>query len=78
MCVFCIQVRGETSDLIERTEALPKYICNPNKSYLIVGGLGGFGLQLAQWLVSRGAKKLVLTSRSGVTNGKCYLWLSKV
>jgi NADPH:quinone reductase-like Zn-dependent oxidoreductase/NAD(P)-dependent dehydrogenase (short-subunit alcohol dehydrogenase family)/acyl carrier protein len=33
--------------------------------YLVTGGLGGFGLQAAQWLVARGARRLVLLSRSG-------------
>lgn len=28
--------------------------CHPDKVYIIVGGLGGFGLELAEWLVSRG------------------------
>lgn len=36
---------------------------------MITGGLGGFGLELAQWLVERGARKLVLTSRSGIRTG---------
>lgn len=35
---------------------------------MIVGGLGGFGLELADWLVLRGAKYLVLCSRRGVTD----------
>ncbi|NWU98405.1 FAS synthase, partial [Upupa epops] len=44
--------------------------CFPTtKSYIITGGLGGFGLELAQWLVERGAQKLILTSRSGIRNG---------
>ena len=34
-------------------------------SYLITGGLGGFGLAVAKWLVDRGARHLVLTGRSG-------------
>jgi acyl transferase domain-containing protein/NADPH:quinone reductase-like Zn-dependent oxidoreductase/thioesterase domain-containing protein/NAD(P)-dependent dehydrogenase (short-subunit alcohol dehydrogenase family)/acyl carrier protein len=34
-------------------------------SYLISGGLGGFGLALAKWLAERGAKCLVLAGRSG-------------
>ncbi|GJQ79757.1 hypothetical protein Trydic_g23234 [Trypoxylus dichotomus] len=46
-------------------KALPRSEC----SYLICGGLGGFGMELADWLVLRGAKKLVLTSRSGLSNG---------
>jgi len=38
----------------------------PEKAtYLVTGGLGGFGLRTAQWLVSKGAKNLVLISRSG-------------
>ena len=35
-------------------------------SYLITGGLGGFGLAVAKWLVERGAKSLILAGRSGV------------
>jgi acyl transferase domain-containing protein/thioesterase domain-containing protein/acyl carrier protein len=34
-------------------------------SYLITGGLGGFGLAVAKWLAGRGARNLVLTGRSG-------------
>ena len=32
--------------------------------YLITGGLGGLGLQLARWMVERGARHLALASRS--------------
>lgn len=32
------------------------------------GGLGGIGLELAEWLVKRGAKYLILSSRRGITN----------
>ncbi|XP_046609411.1 fatty acid synthase-like [Neodiprion virginianus] len=49
--------------------ALPRYHCSEDGSYLILGGLGGFGLELADWLVFRGAKKLALTSRKGVSSG---------
>ncbi|MGM0615572.1 MAG: SDR family NAD(P)-dependent oxidoreductase [Pseudomonadota bacterium] len=37
-------------------------------SYLVTGGLGGFGLKTAQWLVDKGAKALILVSRSGPTS----------
>ena len=36
-------------------------------TYLITGGLGALGLKVAQWLVNSGAKNIVLTSRSGVS-----------
>jgi surfactin synthase thioesterase subunit/NAD(P)-dependent dehydrogenase (short-subunit alcohol dehydrogenase family)/acyl carrier protein len=34
-------------------------------SYLVTGGLTGFGLQLARWLASRGAGRLILLGRRG-------------
>lgn len=35
----------------------------PNGTYLITGGLGALGLEIASWLVERGAKRVVLVSR---------------
>ncbi len=35
-------------------------------TYLVTGGLGGFGLATARWLVENGARHVVLASRSGV------------
>ncbi|ETN77217.1 thioesterase domain protein [Necator americanus] len=49
--------------------AICRTLCHPQHVYLITGGLGGFGLELAQWLINRGARKLVLTSRSGIRTG---------
>lgn len=36
-------------------------------TYLITGGLGGFGLAVARWMADRGARHIVLLGRSGVT-----------
>ena len=36
-------------------------------SYLVTGGLGGFGLATASWLAEKGAGKLVLLGRSGAS-----------
>jgi len=36
-------------------------------SYLITGGLGALGLQVARWLLDRGARYLVLSGRRGVS-----------
>lgn len=38
----------------------------PDAAYLIVGGLGGIGRAVANWLVESGARHLVFLSRSGV------------
>lgn len=35
------------------------------RTYLITGGLGGLGLEVARWMVERGARYLVLASRKG-------------
>lgn len=40
-----------------------------NFFFFFTGGLGGFGLELANWMVTRGATKLILTSRKGITTG---------
>ncbi|OWF51822.1 Fatty acid synthase [Mizuhopecten yessoensis] len=52
--------------------------CPANKSYIITGGLGGFGIELAQWLIDNGARNIILVSRSGVKNSyqarKLLLW----
>lgn len=36
-------------------------------SYLMTGGVGALGLQVARWMVKQGARHLVLTSRRGVS-----------
>ena len=38
-----------------------------NATYLITGGLGGLGLKSAEWMVTQGARSLVLVGRSGTT-----------
>jgi myxalamid-type polyketide synthase MxaB len=37
-------------------------------SYLITGGLAGLGLEVARWMISRGARNLVLMGRSQASN----------
>lgn len=65
-----IQVRkDEMSELSNPIRVFRKTYCDPNMVYVIVGGLGGFGLELADWLILRGCRKLVLSSRSGVKTG---------
>ena len=53
---------------IEQNEQT-RFRCDSSKAYIITGGLGGFGLELANWLVDRDATYLILTSRSGIRNG---------
>lgn len=36
-----------------------------NASYIVAGGLGGLGRAIIKWMVGRGARHLILPSRSG-------------
>ena len=63
-----------TYDDVERIEAARPAPARPaplsldgQASYLVTGGLGGFGLATASWLVEKGAGKLVLLGRSGAS-----------
>lgn len=53
-----------------------KFVVDPAARYLIVGGLGGFGLATAQWLASKGARHLVLMSRSGAPTDEAFVTIS--
>ena len=56
MFLTSIQIRAaSSSDYKFSTEA----------TYAIAGGLGGIGRCIARWLVQRGARNLILISRSG-------------
>ncbi|KAL4934290.1 uncharacterized protein BDV17DRAFT_296996 [Aspergillus undulatus] len=43
----------------------PNTSLDPEATYVISGGLGGLGRNIALWLVDRGARNLLLLSRSG-------------
>jgi len=43
-------------------------VCRGDATYLVTGGVRGFGLRVAQWLVENGAKHLVLLGRSHTLN----------
>lgn len=44
----------------------PTLLPKPEGTYLITGGLGALGLKVAEWLVEKGACRLVLLSRHGL------------
>jgi NAD(P)-dependent dehydrogenase (short-subunit alcohol dehydrogenase family) len=48
------------------TEAPKPFSFRRDVSYIISGGLRGVGKVIAQWMVSHGARNLILVSRSGV------------
>nr|APZ78702.1 polyketide synthase [Hyalangium minutum] len=47
--------------------AADERLFDANATYLVTGGFGGFGLALARWMVTEGARHLVLTGRKGAS-----------
>lgn len=44
----------------------PSALCHANATYLITGGFGALGLEAARYLVSMGARRLILAGRHGL------------
>jgi myxalamid-type polyketide synthase MxaE and MxaD len=65
-----IALRGDDvfgARLVRRREHEPRgLVVAADTSYLVTGGTGGLGLQVAQWLVGRGARHVVLAARTGL------------
>jgi len=57
--------RGCPEGAGEGESVAPRLHLPSDASYLITGGLNGFGLRSAQWLTEKGARHLILISRSG-------------
>lgn len=56
----------------------PTYNFDPHATYLIAGGLGGLGRSLSRWMASRGAKHLILLSRSTAYNEETRIFLQEL
>ncbi|KAJ5893428.1 hypothetical protein N7495_005119 [Penicillium taxi] len=47
-------------------------------SYLVAGGVGGIGRSVARWLLTHGAKNLILVSRSAAAGGRTALFVDEL
>ena len=63
--VVSFQEDDITAQAKSESQSKDQLVCDPEASYLVTGGLTGFGLATAHWLADKGAKSLVLASRSG-------------
>ncbi|MBE1576291.1 polyketide synthase [Amycolatopsis roodepoortensis] len=66
-----ISLSGDATEVarlttIERPSDGASLQCRATGTYLITGGLGGLGLEVAQWLADRGARRLLLAGRRGL------------
>ncbi|GHJ37006.1 beta-ketoacyl reductase [Streptomyces sp. TS71-3] len=64
---------GKIVITLDPAEPVPVHVprrpaLDPEGTYLVIGGLGGFGAATAAWLARRGARHLVLASRSGAAH----------
>lgn len=51
----------------ETFSAIPRY--HPTGSVMVTGGLGGIGMELINWLISRGARHVLIAARRTELNG---------
>jgi fatty acid synthase len=59
---------NENDEMTIPINVTPRFYCDPNHTYVLVGGLGGIGLEFSQWMVGRKCRKLVLSSTRGISN----------
>lgn len=48
-----IKMREDKEPLDKPALALPRYHCFSDRTYVILGGLGGFGLELGKFIISK-------------------------
>lgn len=56
---------GQQTINLAKTDKCVSLELDPNASYVVTGGLGGFGLRTALWLAEKGARHLILLGRRG-------------
>ncbi|OJJ38044.1 hypothetical protein ASPWEDRAFT_106140 [Aspergillus wentii DTO 134E9] len=56
----------------------PRLSLDPNATFVIAGGFGGIGKNIARWLADNGARHLVLLSRSGGQGTKAQTLINEL
>lgn len=51
---------------------------SPDASYLIAGGLGGIGKAILAWMVDKGARHLMVPSRSGASSQEAAEFIAQL
>lgn len=58
----------DPSSMIKLHQPISHAHFDPEARYVLVGGLSGFGRSVVRWMVGRGARDIIVWSRSGATN----------
>lgn len=64
-----IVVVPHPDDQVKAVPAKTKQLLLPDSTYIIIGGTGGLGRSITQWMIEKGARHIVLISRSGKATG---------
>lgn len=64
-----LQIReSENNKVTLPIQVKPRIFFDREKVFIIPGGLGGMGLEIADWMIMRNCKNLVLSSSRGISN----------
>ncbi|KAJ7637908.1 putative polyketide synthase [Mycena polygramma] len=63
--ILCSSPEEYLSLAVEAGVKIHASLFEADKSYLLIGGIGSLGLRIAWWMYQKGARHLILTSRSG-------------
>jgi acyl transferase domain-containing protein/NADPH:quinone reductase-like Zn-dependent oxidoreductase/SAM-dependent methyltransferase/NADP-dependent 3-hydroxy acid dehydrogenase YdfG/acyl carrier protein len=63
---IALRMREQPGAIARRTAQTPLF--REDATYLVTGGLRGFGLAMAEWMVKQGAQHLVLVGRTGASS----------
>ncbi|KAF1948501.1 ketoacyl-synt-domain-containing protein [Byssothecium circinans] len=63
-------VTFEEASTVKVLPPQPQASFDPKAEYIIVGGLGGLGRAILQWMVEHGARNITVWSRSGAPNSR--------
>jgi fatty acid synthase, animal type len=59
---------SEDSKVTLPIQVKPRVFFDSEKVYIMPGGLGGMGMEIADWMIMRNCRKLVLSSSRGISN----------
>ncbi|KAM6480831.1 hypothetical protein HDV62DRAFT_398719 [Trichoderma sp. SZMC 28011] len=66
--IFSLGPQSFVPMLVSERPALQQSRLDPSGTYIISGGMGALGLEMADWLCEQGARHILLLSRSGKPN----------
>jgi NAD(P)-dependent dehydrogenase (short-subunit alcohol dehydrogenase family) len=61
---YALRLARSGRDVSSPSDETARAVVRTNGAYLVTGGTGGIGLQVADWLVTQGVRRIVLAARS--------------